>query len=251
MQANTKRVTDMIASNGSGWPMIPRVIHQSWKNKELPAKFKMWQKSWIERNPGWRYKLWTDEDNHQLMITHFPWFNETYFSFPHNIMRADSARYMYMYKHGGVYADLDMECLRPMDELLGGHRAVLAQMGKDATAPNSIPNAFMASEPGHSFWIEVLWYIMALQKRGQETQAVKLTGPDMLKRVLDTYWRPLQLDMLTVLEPWMIYPFDWNTRSEHEELCLSKGKEGFTGDKCKTLFPNAFAITYWEHSWAR
>jgi mannosyltransferase OCH1-like enzyme len=38
-------------------------------------------------------------------------------------MRADSARYMYMYKYGGLYADLDMECLRPMDELFGNFLA--------------------------------------------------------------------------------------------------------------------------------
>ena len=28
----------------------------------------------------------------------------------------------------GVYADLDFECLRPLDELLAGHTAVVARM---------------------------------------------------------------------------------------------------------------------------
>jgi mannosyltransferase OCH1-like enzyme len=77
VKATNKRVADALATNGSGWCMIPRVIHQSWKNNKLPPKFKMWQKSWLKHNPGWHYKLWTDDDNYQLMITHFPWFNHT------------------------------------------------------------------------------------------------------------------------------------------------------------------------------
>lgn len=33
------------------------------------------------------------------------------------VMRADTARYLYMHAHGGVYADLDTWALRGMDNL--------------------------------------------------------------------------------------------------------------------------------------
>jgi hypothetical protein len=52
---------------------------------------------------------------------------------PKNIMRADMSRLAYMYIYGGVYADLDLEPLRPLDSMLRGRGgAVLAWMGTPA-----------------------------------------------------------------------------------------------------------------------
>ncbi len=45
-----------------------------------------------------------------------------------------------MYLYGGVYADLDMELLKPMDGLLAGRTgAVVATMGLDMSFIHSIP----------------------------------------------------------------------------------------------------------------
>lgn len=46
---------------------IPHIIHQSWKNATIPAKFHAWANSWLEKHPTWEYKLWTDMDNRQLI----------------------------------------------------------------------------------------------------------------------------------------------------------------------------------------
>ena len=35
---------------------IPKIIHQSWKNKDLPANFARWQKSWLDKHPAWEYR---------------------------------------------------------------------------------------------------------------------------------------------------------------------------------------------------
>ncbi len=48
-----------------------------------------------------RCRLWSDEDNLQLVEEHFPWFLETYNSFTAPVMRADSCRILYMYHYGG------------------------------------------------------------------------------------------------------------------------------------------------------
>lgn len=71
-----------------------------------------------------------------------------------------------------LYADLDMNCLRPVDSLLaqpfeyispsyltpdtGAETiAVVGSMetGEDKTKPHAIPNAFMASAPRHPLWL--------------------------------------------------------------------------------------------------
>ena len=60
-----------------------------------------------------------------------------------------------MHKHGGMYADLDMEALRDLSPLLKGNtEPVFAALMDDP--PNNfrhnIPNAWMASPAGHPFW---------------------------------------------------------------------------------------------------
>ena len=66
---------------------------------------------------------------------------------------------MYMHYYGGVYADLDFESVKPMDDYLKGKQLVLGRMGPDIDHEHSIPNAVMASIPGHPFWVKILDYI--------------------------------------------------------------------------------------------
>ena len=55
------------------------------------------------------HRLWTDEDNFNLIKDHYAWFLDTYESLPKPVMKADSARYLYMYHIGG----LPLLCLMP------------------------------------------------------------------------------------------------------------------------------------------
>ena len=41
---------------------IPKIIHQTWKTKEVPEKWKKSQEEWQRLHPDWLYILWTDED---------------------------------------------------------------------------------------------------------------------------------------------------------------------------------------------
>jgi len=85
---------------------------------------------------------------------------------------------MYLHHYGGVYVDLDSESIRPIDEYLKGKQLVLGRMGDNPNFEHSIPNAAMASVPGHPFWVEVLNYIYVY--RNMNWGAELLTGPAML-----------------------------------------------------------------------
>lgn len=80
---------------------IPKLLHQSWKSTDLPAKFKRWSDTCRRQHPDWEWVLWTDEDNLQLVKQYFPWLEDTFLSLPGNIYRADLARNLYMYIFGG------------------------------------------------------------------------------------------------------------------------------------------------------
>ncbi|KAI9017304.1 hypothetical protein BC832DRAFT_536628 [Gaertneriomyces semiglobifer] len=66
--------------------------------------FVKWSMTWKKQNPGYEYRLWTDDDNRRMIAQHYPWALAAYDGMPKNIQRADMARYFYMHRYGCVYA---------------------------------------------------------------------------------------------------------------------------------------------------
>ena len=101
------------------------------------------------------------------------------------IKKVDTVRYMWMYDIGGIYADLDMKCLAPLDlaeeEEPGaayipvGLREVDWEYDQDEASP-----AFLASAPGNPVWLHVLRYVALNTHR----PVLKATGPVALANVL-------------------------------------------------------------------
>ena len=79
---------------------------------------------------------------------------------------------MYLHHYGGVYVDLDFESIRPMDQYLEGKQLILGRMGNDIDWEHSIPNALLASVPGHPFWINVLGQIQENLAKDLKVEAV-------------------------------------------------------------------------------
>ncbi|KAJ3075619.1 hypothetical protein HDU98_007431 [Podochytrium sp. JEL0797] len=168
---------------------IPKIIHQSWKTHDIPQeKFGNWTGTWKLQNPQYEYMLWDDSENENLIREHYPWFLPKYMSFGKVINKVDSARVFYMHKYGGVYADLDFACYRPLDSLLANHDLVLGSMAvNDETyeGDHSIQNAFMASKPGHSFWMHYANTILNVDSR--VTHVEEISGPVALKQAVESY----------------------------------------------------------------
>ena len=92
---------------------IPRVVHQTWPSRELPAKLASFVRSWHRLQPHWGYRLHTDSDNQELVKSRYEWLWPHYAAMT-SIQQADVARLLYMHAFGGVYADLDVELLQPL-----------------------------------------------------------------------------------------------------------------------------------------
>ena len=52
--------------------MIPRIIHQTWKDHDIPERFRAAQASWRTAHPDWEYRFWTDEDLERLVAERAP-----------------------------------------------------------------------------------------------------------------------------------------------------------------------------------
>ncbi|EGF78422.1 hypothetical protein BATDEDRAFT_90632 [Batrachochytrium dendrobatidis JAM81] len=230
---------------------IPHVLHQSWKNNTLPLKFSKWQKSWLDLHQDWEYKLWTDNDNMELCRDHFPWMFERFQEFLTNINRADTARYMYMHLYGGFYADLDVECLQSHAPIASIGGVVVPLMSRDYTYEHNIPNPWLGSAPGHPFWI----YLLEKIKNATLSSQVEVsTGPVVLYKALKEFEQEKMNENIlpiTYIAPEMILPYDWHNNKGLGHLCSAQSG-GFDPEECKKRIDpdkNAYAITYWSHTW--
>lgn len=92
---------------------IPKIIHQIWIGTKLPDEFKQYVESWRMYHPDWEYKLWTQDDIPHLTLRNRECIEQS--RNPGEI--SDLLRYEILYQYGGVYLDVDFECLRSLDSL--------------------------------------------------------------------------------------------------------------------------------------
>jgi len=192
---------------------IPRIIHQTWKSADIPSVYQEYVDSVRSINPTYNYKLWTDIENREFIASYYPWFLEKFDAYRHNIERADAVRYFLLYKFGGVYIDLDMECMRPIDELLTNGEVILSVEAGPLITQKIVSNAFMAAAPGHPFFLDII-NTLASNKRPDITfqDVFEITGPNMvMSRYLsmhDRYrFRILKLDEICPVGVMGQYPF--------------------------------------------
>lgn len=224
---------------------IPKIIHQTWKTKEIPQKIypQEWHESWKKLHPDWEYRLWTDEENNDFIKTHFSWFYPTYKGYDKEIKRVDAVRYFLLYKYGGLYVDLDFFCLKNVGPLFEDYKIVLGQMGNDFENHHSIPNAFMASTPKHPFWESVF---LTLEERKNTDPVSFTTGSCVLHSVIKD-WRESShnnLSEVKVCDSKYLFPIHWYNQSLYEG---SLNKEVLKNPK--KMFPEAYAVTFWTHAW--
>lgn len=231
---------------------IPHIIHQSWKSENVPTKLKKWQESWKKIHPAWNYTLWTDEQNLKLVTDHFPWFLEKYNGFLRNIERADVARYMYMHRFGGFYADLDVECLADHEPLANCGGLIVPLLSNDYQFMHNIPNAWMASVPGHPFWTFLL--VSILEDKRWHVFPEASTGPIRLGEALQEYKKIITdisvYGSIKYVAPGLIFPYDWHDGKGLHNFCSTQEKN-FDEYKCKSMLKSSesYSITYWSHTW--
>lgn len=168
--------------------MIPKIIHQTWKTKDVPKKWLPFINKVRRLNPDWEYRLWSDEDNTLFVKEEFPDFYPIFQGFSRGIMRADVIRYLIMYKIGGVYLDLDYEMLKEFDFtdktlVLPKNRSIAYGDPKD-----EIGNCIFASTPKHAFWSDVIQELQSNPPKVNDyEQIVDATGPGLLTRVFENH----------------------------------------------------------------
>ena len=168
-------------------------------------------------------KLWTDEDNRNLIKTQYPEFLKIYDSYAFNINRADVIRYFILNTYGGIYTDLDCIAMKSMTQLLENKSLALGtepytnalSYGKQLF----LSNALMYSEPNHPFWQVVFEQI---KNPGNIGGPVFQTGPGLLTKAYEIYSQTNN-DCYVIDYNDFIWSSD-TTRNEIEKMWFKDGK---------------------------
>ena len=135
-------------------PRIPRILHQVWiGGNPLPDHFRRFRDGWMERHPDWEHRLWTDAEIDALDFEDRDLYDDTdNIGTKTTILRCEVVR-----RFGGLYADVDYECLRPFDrfhriyDFYGTLRVVLSAHLLLPIAPASfvVDCSLFGARPGH------------------------------------------------------------------------------------------------------
>jgi mannosyltransferase OCH1-like enzyme len=101
--------------------MIPKVIWQTYKDPfdQLQPYMLDAVNTWKILNPEYEYRYMDDSQAAQFILEEYgqEW-HDLFVGLPVGVMRGDLWRYMIIYKYGGIYTDLDTECLNPINTWL-------------------------------------------------------------------------------------------------------------------------------------
>jgi len=125
-------------------PLIPKVMHHVWDG-DLPPLYQHYFDECKKLHPDWEFKFWSDKDIRSLNLEYEDLYNES----RNYAGRSDIARYEILYKFGGVYRDLDVKCLRPIDDLNHKYDFFIPIEYPITYWPTVINNGIIGTKPHH------------------------------------------------------------------------------------------------------
>lgn len=139
---------------------IPTLMHQLYfpSASSAPARYLRYRERALAMHPQWEHRFWTEATARGFLSDRYPSFLPLYDAYPYRIQRCDAIRYFLLHAFGGVYADMDVEFLRPLDDLLDDRELVFCNRA-------FIGNAVMGSVPEHPLWPEVFDALRARRNR--------------------------------------------------------------------------------------
>lgn len=161
---------------------IEKVIHQTYKTKDLPSGWTETPDAWKKMHPDWEYKFWTDQTARDLIAKEYPWFLPTFDAYEHPIQRADALRYFVVFHYGGLYVDMDLQPRINLAPLLKGTDVVVFE------TPNmGYTNMIFAAKKGSRFMQCVVAQLISRQTQWHH-YTIPFKAWQILSSTGPTFW---------------------------------------------------------------
>ena len=217
-------------------------------------RFNQWRQTCLDLHPApaWKHTLWDLVSMRQLVQNEFAWMLPQYDAIDVDIKRTDLARLLILIHHGGVYVDIDFECLRPFDNdlvdpstwqvVLSEHQTNLPQDHK--LQGRELPNAFMASVPHHPLiWVIAVEVLRrdALNPGGYVTH---VTGPHVFSEIVFGYLNEFPTSTVHILPIDVLFPVYCLDKED-----MRKDAECVVNNNCAEVYDKSLAVHHYAASW--
>jgi mannosyltransferase OCH1-like enzyme len=163
---------------------IPKRIFQYWDSIKPPAEVINFTNSWLKHNPEYQHQLFNEQTARDfLRNTYHAEVLTAYINASHAAQKADILRLALLYEYGGIYADVDDVCLKPLALLIPKHTKLLLYQEEYGTVGNN----FIAVCAKHPVLKQALTYAIEALLQGDKESIWLSTGPAMVSRALALY----------------------------------------------------------------
>lgn len=210
---------------------IPKKLHFIWLGRPMPQEYNKYINSWREFHPDWEFKLWTEAD-----LPTFNFKNRDIFDHADNYSRkADIWCLEILEQEGGLYLNIDFQCLKRMDTFHYTYDFYIAMQPLDTNIVQ-IGTGLIGSAPHHPL---LALAIKNIRQTEDITQIIIATGPVFFTRCfieyIQNHWisNP-QLRDFVVLPALYFYPCGYTQRGSSPGIWYNEA---------------AYAVHHWAGSW--
>lgn len=160
---------------------VPKILHKTTrvlsKDDIQTAFYKECEDIYL--SDGWEVKLWYDDMINLFVAEHYPQYFDQFKEITPNIKKVDAIRYLLMYHYGGMYLDMDDECIRAASAFVDG-----LVKGNTFWMTGYIEPHFMMSTPGNKF---ALFAFETILRDWKKYNVRSTGGPQGLNRMAKAY----------------------------------------------------------------
>lgn len=218
---------------------VPKIIHQIWIGpyKKPSIWTDTFEKDYISANPGWEYKLWTDENIDELLCD-FPIIEQIYDTETTYNGKSDLLRYLILYQYGGIYIDADSVWVnnKNFDDLLSEVNSTECFVAFEPSGLN-ICGGVMGSSKNNEYIKLLMEGIENIVKKNGNTVEIKkyirirsyngvckVIGPNYIDRMCKTFDQ-----QITIFPSIYFYPVTWHGVNDMDQhLKMDIPKESYT-----------------------
>lgn len=229
--------------------MIPKIVHQTWRDKSLPNILdNIYNHNVkIHNDKNFEFKLWShvpgEPDIDNFLKINYPELYNVFIKTKFGVQKGDIGRLAILYHYGGIYIDLDILCIKSLDNILdfNSDKLYMANEPSEQTMKifndnNYLCNAFVAAPSKHPILKYAIDNIINIHKKFGNIIFNKfdIFGGGYMKNTINTISEITELsEIFELIDTSMIYPI--NDPKFNDLSCSKKDwdrlKNGYYGSK--------------------
>lgn len=155
--------------------LIPKIIHTSWKDKNLLDNesiiIKNGIKNLVDLNPDWEFNLYIDEEVEQYLFENLEKTEYDLIKDEHIVAKLDVWRLMKLYTEGGIYVDIDRYCNVVLNDVIDSNAKCVLPISKYYDFSQDL----LISAPENPIYM--LAFQLNMQARHQGIKNIYFLGP--------------------------------------------------------------------------